>query len=160
MAIGTHSNGPDGTLIPYTTTPITSPAFVPTEEQGLALINGLLEHPSTGSGIADRLLSIERFETILGVYDHDTPNPDNPYPISSHNEFSATTRDSIAARQIRMLLRYKVPQKTNMSLVELMALPCETFKITVNACRTMTNTEMEAVDDLEDTLDSFAQRMG
>jgi hypothetical protein len=83
------------------------------------------------------MVALERFETVLKVYDHDKSNPDNPTPLSRHNEFTQTTKDSIAARQIKSLIKNRVPQKTNMSLVELMNLPCEAFKIIVTYCKQM-----------------------
>jgi hypothetical protein len=159
VAIGTNRYSPDGTVKPYTVKPIISPAYSPTEKQRLALLKGLLEHPNTHSGVLDRMLSIERIETILDVYDHDNTDPNNPYPLATHNEFSSNIKHSTGANQIRMLLKYKVPQKTNMSLLELMNLPTETFKIVVNSCRALTTTEMNEMDDLEGLMSALGNRM-
>lgn len=99
------------------------------------------------------MLAIERFETILDVYNHDAPNKDNPVPLSRHNEFSQTAKESVAARQIKSLLQYKVPQKTNMSLVELLSLNTEAFRIIVTQCKLIETNTMRDKDALNQLFD-------
>lgn len=99
------------------------------------------------------MLGIERFETTLEVYNHESKDPDNPCPISTHHEVSQTIRDGVAARKIKTLLLYKVPQKTGMSIAELFNLNTESFRIIVNQCRhleIMTRGATNITDDLSE----------
>lgn len=98
------------------------------------------------------MLAIERFETTLGVYNHGHKDSDNPCPLSTHHEVSQTIRDSVAARKIKTLLLYKVPQKTGLSITELFNLNTESFRLIVNQCRHLEITTRGATnitDDLE-----------
>lgn len=158
MAVGTHRHGPDGNYIAYDKTPVISPAYRLSEEEKEDLLVGLLEEEGTNSTIVNQMLAIERFETVLGIHDHETPNRNNPYPLSTQNRLLMTTRQSIAQEQIRMLIRHKVPQQTNLSLMELMNLPCETFKIVVDVCKNLTIKNMDALEEVEETFDALTRR--
>lgn len=143
MAVGSHYTSADGTLVKYDKVPITSPAYTPSDKQRVKLFESLLESEGCKSAITTKMVALERFETILDIYDHDTPNDSNPAPISTHNEYSQTAMESIAVRQIKSLLKNKVPQKTNMSITELLDLPCEAYRIIVSLCEKMEKSSMQ-----------------
>lgn len=124
-----------------------------------ALVEGLLKHKGNESGIANQLIAMERFETILEIDDHDTIDEERPSPLSLHNKWSATLNDSLWSREVYELIKLRVPQRTGMSLKELLDLPMEEYRIVLRTCGEVADEVSEVDEDVRTELENMQNRI-
>lgn len=74
-------------------------------------------------------------ETILKYYDHNTHNPNNITPLVMHNRWSVIDENDISSRLIVKLLSKNIPEKTNMSLIDLLNLPMHALESIISNVR-------------------------
>lgn len=135
-----------------------SPAYILTDKVKAKLMEGLYYHDGRQSGIANRLIAMERFETILGVYNHDIQRDKSLSPLSTHNEWSQDTKHSLANQEIKRLIEHRVPSKTGMSIVDLMNLPAETYRLVIRACANSDIKTGGEIEDLEGEISDMMQQ--
>jgi sulfur relay (sulfurtransferase) complex TusBCD TusD component (DsrE family) len=98
------------------------------------------------------MLLVEMYENLMGITDHDNPAYTVPVPLARMNPATQTVPYSLYANEVRRLIRLKVPQKTGMSLNEVLELDTEAYRIVVNSCSAASQNDGLVEDDLLEEL--------
>jgi len=157
METGTsYHKASTGDEIDVLVVPELTAGWVIEDEVHVAIIEDMLKAPPCYNGVANKILSMDRIDTHLGL--HEGPTLTNPVPTMTHNRVSQMAKHSPAVNVLQKMVEAKMPDKCGMSILELMSLTPYAFKELHRICTMSAANESAEVDNVLTDLEKAAAK--